>query len=121
MVGANVARCGLLQLFYLLPGQPGNPGNLAFFALLPQRIGGVKNAALPEKPLADVLHLNDELFAPFIFAVEVKHGPAVPLRLPQVFGVQVRQIPHLLPVPEYLVEKINEQTDVPIVLTGVVA
>jgi hypothetical protein len=77
--------------------------------LLLQGKSGVKDTAVFEVQLAHVLHLNDELLAFLVFAIQIKHGFPVRFRLALVFSIQIRQIPDLFPLSQHLIQKVNQQ------------
>jgi hypothetical protein len=56
-----------------------------------------------------ILHLDDELLALLVLAVQVVDGFAVGFGSALLLGVQVREVLDLLAVAEYLVEKVNQQ------------
>ena len=54
-------------------------------------------------------NFDDELLALLVFAVQVIHGFTVGFAPALLLGVEVGEVFDLLPVAEYLVQKINQQ------------
>ena len=81
----------------------------AFLNLFPQGKSSVVDAAVLEVEVIGILHLDDELLALLVLAVQVVDGLAIRFGAALLLGVEVGQVPDLFPVAEYLVKKVNQQ------------